>query len=457
MLAIVVLGIGFRFAYIARAGSGFAREPRVGEIAHNIVANGRWFERNARAEEFVEKRINHYDRQIDPASIDYKGLDASGQWYAEVSQSVGASAVLAGLWAITGDERYIQLQLLQGVVDGLTVLLVYWIALQLFKRKRPALIAALLYAIYPRIAWETADPYVDIWAVDFTIWLVAIYLALMRTQHRWRWLVAGGLCAGVGAYFRPQVLLLIPALAIVTLRPVGWRETARRITATTLIASLVLLPWVIRNYDDYHAFIPTRSGLWQTVLAGLDELPNHFGGRFKFEEITAMVHEARPDLREETPAWDAYLKGYAVAAIEQHPLFYAEILLHRVGLATVLPDEPALNDDGIIFRATGGVGHRIFVILDEGAQPALFVLALLCLGITWRRSRRANAMLVAVVACVLLPYIAIHVEARYLLPAAFVYFIWIGQGLDLLVDRVGERSHGFIARLAGGRLRTPSA
>jgi hypothetical protein len=123
----------------------------------------------------------------------------------------------------------------------------------------------------------------------------------------------------------------------------------------------------------------------------------------------------------------------------------------------VLPDEQLGSDGGVIFGAGSGIAHRIFVILDNGMQPAVFILAMLCLCITWRRRRQENAMLVAVVLSVLLPYVAIHVEARYLLPAAFAYFIWIGQGLDLLLVRLAERPRGWVVRLAGGRVQAPSA
>jgi Dolichyl-phosphate-mannose-protein mannosyltransferase len=455
LLLIVVIGIGLRVTYTARAGDGFEQHPRVGEIAHNIVAYGRWFVRNAGAEDFVLAKIARTGHLVDPASVDYARVD-NREWYPEAAESVGASVVLAGLWEITGDERYIQLQILQGVLDGLVSLLVYWIALQLFGRRRPALIAAFLYAIYPRLAWDTADPYTDIWAVDFTVTLVAIYLQASRSGYRWRWLVLCGLCAGVGAYFRPQVLLIGPVLALVDMSVTGRREALRRLVVTGGVAVLLLVPWTVRNYEEFHAFIPTRSGFWETVLAGLNELPNDFGGKFTPQEIEAMVHKARPSLRLESPAWDAYLKPYAVKAIEQHPFFYLETLVHRVGLATVLPDETLGADSGVIYGAGGGVAHRIFVILDYGMQPAVFVLALLCLAGTWRRSRRENMMLLAVVLSVLLPYIAIHVEARYLLPAAFAYLIWIGQGVDLLLVRVGERSPSFVLRHAGRRVQAPS-
>ena len=328
-----------------------------GEIAHNIVADGRWFVHNVRAEAYIEKLVAQRHELIDPASMDYKSVDADGQWYPEVGQSVGTSLVIAGLWAITGDERFVQLQILQGILDGLAALLVYWIAMQLFQRRRPATIAAALYALYPPLAWQTADAYNDIWAVDFTLVIVALYLLAMKSGSRWRWLIACGLCAGVGAYFRPQVLAIVPALALATIPATGWREALRRIVVTTAIASLLILPWTIRNYKDFHAFVPMRSAFWATVLGGLGEIPNNFGENFSEGALAAEVRRVRPDLIPETPAWDAYLKPQAIRVIEHHPLFYLEVLAHRVAIATVLMNEPAWMSRGAgsVFGAKGGV------------------------------------------------------------------------------------------------------
>jgi hypothetical protein len=79
----------------------------------------------------------------------------------------------------------------------------------------------------------------------------------------------------------------------------------------------------------------------------------------------------------------------------------------------------------------------------------VFLLAMLGLGLSWSRWRKENAILLAVFLSVFLPYIATHVEARYLLPAAFIYFIWIGLGVEIVVERVVERG--------GRRFRTSAA
>ena len=440
LLIIAVVGIGVRVAYTLTTGYWHELPYVDGQIAHNVVADGRWFVRNETAENHVQALTLSRRRLIDPASVDYASLDGHGVWYPEVAQSVGESVVIAGIWAVTGDERYVEVQVFQGVVDGLAALLVYWIAMQLFMRVRPALIAAGLYALYPPLAWQTVNPYNDIWAVDFTIALVAIYLVVLKSSHRWRWLIVGGLCAGVGAYFRPQVLLIVPVLAVVTVARTGWREALRRAVTATLVAGVLLVPWTIRNYNDFHTLIVTRSGFWGTVWAGLNELPDRFGVKLLQAPQVAAAHVLR-----ETPAHDAYFKPFVVEAIEQHPLAYLEILVHRVASATVLAHEDDWMHRGAkaVFGSTGGlpafVFHHPFATLEYLLQPLVFMLAMVGLRLAWRPWRRQNALLVAVALCVLVPYLAIYVQARYLLPVAFAYFIWIGLGADMLIERVQRR------------------
>ncbi|HXN38051.1 MAG TPA: glycosyltransferase family 39 protein [Solirubrobacteraceae bacterium] len=453
LAAIVVVAIGIRITYSVTTGDTLRMTPRDGQMAHNILADGRWFSLNMVSDEYVREVDDRAGRILDPASIHYPP-GTRGRWFAEDNESVGAGAVMAGLWAVTGDQRFIQMQVLQGLLDGLATLLVYWIAVQLFKRRGAALLAAALYAVYPPIAWDTADPYTDIWAVDFTIAAVAIYFVAVKSSHRWRWWIACGVLAGIGAYFRPQVILIAPVLALVMVAATGRREALRRALVTGVVASLALVPWTIRNYEDFHAFIPTRSAFWQTMWGGLAEIPNGFGGDFKEGPIEAAIHRAHPNLMPESPEWDAYVKPYFIHAVEQHPLFYIEVLAHRAALATVLVHENLWmrRGAGAVVGYRGGVLAFVvkhpFEALEYALQPLVFLLAMLGLAFTWRRWRRQNAILLAVTLCVLVPYLAMHVEERYLLPAFFVYFIWIGLGADLLIERVRHalRSSSRVAR-----------
>jgi 4-amino-4-deoxy-L-arabinose transferase-like glycosyltransferase len=449
LLGIFLIALGVRFAYLGSEPHPRSAQWTEGGIAHNIVADGHWLQVNLRARDFVSDLYftnrppsGALPHLIQPANVNLSYADAHPQWVPEVAEPVGESVVLAGLWEITGDERFLPEQILRIVLDAFAALLVYRIAMRLFERRRVALLAGALYAAYPPIAHLTISLYSDFWAIDVTIAIVATYLEAVYSKHRWPWLIACGLITGVGCYFRPNVLIL-PALLALALAPrCGLRRALRDGLAVTAMAALLLVPWTIRNYNDFHKFVPIRNAgfaMWE----GMGEIPNDFGAVENEIVVNAEVHRADPKLVYLSPAWDAVLKHWTILAIEHHPLFYLELVARRTALSTVWPFDPSWMHRGTVsplaYKGSllSYIVERPADLLQTALEPAVFLFAALALGLTWRRWRVQHSVLIAVVLGTLVPYILIHVEPRYLPPASFAYLIWISLGANLLAERLG--------------------
>jgi hypothetical protein len=275
-------------------------------------------------------------------------------------------------------------------------------------------------------------------------------------------LIACGLLAGVATYFRPFVLVLSAILALLLNLPAGWRAALVRALATTAVALVLTIPWTIRNYNEFHAFVPFRSGLGQTMWEGLADVPNDFGGKFDLRSTIALVHRERPRLAVESFAWDSFLKHRAIQVIEQHPLFYAELLAYRTAEASVLSYSPSWMHRTTVSPLTYRGGplafalDRPFNLLEAALEPAAFLLAMLSIGLTWRRWRRENVVLIAVVLTTIVPYIVLHVEHRYLIPASFAYLIWSALGADLLVEAFARRRRARRHRVHDSRTPAPA-
>jgi 4-amino-4-deoxy-L-arabinose transferase-like glycosyltransferase len=449
IIVILVVAAGVRCAYLPANPYPYDQTIPHAEIARNIIDHGRWFTVNNRAIKLVYDLRSQKHRLINPADVNFTTVDANPQWQPEVGEVVGPGVVLAGVWALAGSERYIYGEILLIVLSTLVVLLVYRIAMLLFKRRRTALIAAALYAVFPPLARQATIFASDIWAIDFTIVVIATYLNAMYSPHRLRWLAFCGLITGLGAYFRPGVLLVPAAFALASLRWVGWRQSLRSAVVVTAIASFLLIPWTIRNYVEFHRFIPTRSGSGQTLWQGLGEIHNNFGALNDDSATYTQVHRVRPDLVSESPEYDSYLGAKAVHAIKGHPLFYAKVVARRMLISTVAMYSSVWMYHGgeSPFRYHSRTGRSLLsyvinrpaYLLQSVFEPAIFMFAMLALVFTWRGRAREHTLLVAIVFTVLIPYWILHFEARYALPAAPVYLIWIALGADLLAERVTHR------------------
>jgi 4-amino-4-deoxy-L-arabinose transferase-like glycosyltransferase len=431
VLALVALALVVRLAFLAidthpYTSSGLAAAS--GEIARQVVDHGRWFEADTGALRRISELQNAQHRLIDPADVDFSAADADPHLRPEVLQPVGEGVVLAGLWAITGDHSYIWLQLLQILIDAGMVAAVFWIGATLYNR-RAGLIGAGLYALFPPIAAIAAIPHLDIWGVDFTIAVVALALRAVQGDRQWRWAAAAGVVAGLGAYFRPGVLLVAGVVALATWAVADRRRALATTGLVVAFAALMLVPWTIRNADEFGEFIPTRIGIGQNLWEGLGEQPNDFGALLDDQATERQVLAQHPDLRYGTPEFDAVLREWATDAIKDHPGFYAELVARRAVNSTLLLRNTEWAGDVPALSAAGPVDLAVLAL-----EPLVFLLGLLGVALTWARRRR-HLVGAAVIAATIAPYLLLHQEPRYILPASFVYLVWIGVLADRLLAR----------------------
>jgi hypothetical protein len=372
-------------------GAGLAAEQ--GEMARNIVDHGRWFVVNREATDLVTKLQIREKRLVDPAHVDFSSADRKAKAQPAVDQMPGVAVILAGIWWVTGHESYAPLQWLQLLLDAAMVLLLYWIAMRLARSTRVAILAALLYALWPGAIVVAKRPSPDTWAGFFAIGCVAAFVwARERPTSRFR-LVVLGLLTGVGIYFRPFIVAVPIALALVATPEGGWRRRFIWMAAPTAVALLVLAPWTIRNYYEFDAFIPTRTGLGQAIFEGT-------GHASLDSEAAQHVHRHRADATYGSPAYDDFLFDGSVRAIAADPGYYLDHVRPRV---------------------------RFLV-------PCLLVVFL------WRRWRSAALILAAAGAAIVAPYLLIGDDTRFYLPAASAYIVLCAMTAELaLAFMVGSK------------------
>jgi 4-amino-4-deoxy-L-arabinose transferase-like glycosyltransferase len=368
-------------------------------MARQIVDHGKWFVVNPKATKRLVSRQSQLNRLVDPKELDLAKLDRSTPTQPEIAHMPGVALILAALWWPTGNETYAPIQWLQLIVDTLLVYVIYWLGFRLTRNVKVSLLAAVLYAIWPGAIVMDRRPVLDTWAIFFTIGCVAAFVwARERPSSRWR-LIVLGLITGAGIYFRPFVLFLPIALAAVATPGGGWRRRLVWMASPTAIALLVLAPWTVRNYYEFHRFIPTRTGLGQAVFQGAG-LANGDANSAKY------VHQHSHGTTYGSPKYDDVLLGAAARDIANHPGAYARKVVHR----------------------------------------ARFLLPCLLLLLVWRRWRRSALVLVAAAAATIVPYLLIGDDTRFYLPAAFAYCILVamaafevGTAVRTSLPRVGAR------------------
>lgn len=145
----------------------------------------------------------------------------------------------------------------QTLLDVFAIALVYKISLRLFGSARNALVGALLYALYPFIIVWTPVAYSEYMSVFFMI--VAVYFLThpeIRFYYGW-----SGIMLGIGALFRPQLLVLIAVVGIYLL--FKYRKNVELMLVRGALFGLMILLtfgwWPARNFFGHGKAIITQD------------------------------------------------------------------------------------------------------------------------------------------------------------------------------------------------------
>jgi 4-amino-4-deoxy-L-arabinose transferase-like glycosyltransferase len=238
--------------------------------------------------------------------------------------------------------------------------------------------------------------------------LSCLFLMAWRLEDRSRkrdWLLFGALC-GVAALTEPVVMAVLPFLGIWTLyrrcrlaRP--WKA---QMIAVAFAGIAVLSPWIVRNYELFHRFIPVRSGFGLELYIGNNGYSQHWVNR------TLHPNHSDAELSEYEHVGEiAYMEHKLQQGkdyIRSHPAWFAWMTMRRV-----------------VYLWTGYWSFDSAYLKDEPLDPPnifvntiMTILGLWGLGRVWQRDRALAVRFAIVLFFFPLTYYISHPETYYFRP-----------------------------------------
>jgi hypothetical protein len=227
-------------------------------------------------------------------------------------------------------------QFLQIFVDALSAVLIFLIVAQLLSAA-PALIAGLLAALSPQLAWNSVLLLPDSLSV-FPILLAVYLLALSRKHPRLILFIAVGALVGISCWLRANAQMMpvffAAAAPLLVRNKLWWRSSL----AVVFGALLIVLPLTVRNAIVFHRFIPLSLGAGQTLLEGIGDYDREGQLNIPETDLGIMKQEAeafqRPDYNNGLLTPDGIQRerwrlqrGFRV--IGSHPLWFGGVMFRR--------------------------------------------------------------------------------------------------------------------------------
>lgn len=332
----------------------------------------------------------------------------------------------------------------------------------------PAL-AALFYALYPYLIFQ------NLTLIDTPFFMALLYafllaMVLMRERaaldwQTWGLATAGGLALGAGMLTRPITPPLALLVAVWFLFRLNLRQTIVRLLPVAVIGVLVIVPWIVRNDDVFHAFVPmsTTSGanLWQgnsryTVpffRAGYDvqwtapdlktvDLQSREADAERFAQAFQYLRDNPGKIPE---LW--WVKFLVYWSIDIAPRFNPQpnerlgldengnFMIQRVDdsgqLLTFGANDPVNAYDEPLFDVIGRTIHRFY-------WGALFLLGLVG-GVLALRYWRDMSLLWFVQISMTVVYVFFHPSTRYRVPTDPLWFLFSAYALVWVFQNITER------------------
>lgn len=376
----------------------------------------------------------------------HKGFILAGQPVAW--QGMGYSILLGWFFGIMGNARVDTAQILNFILSCLSLPLMYYVFHKLSKNTWVVLGAYTLAALLPNhIAYNNVVGT----EVFFTfLFLVILSLQLASFDKRVRYPLLG-IFIGLAALTKPFFLAYPLVLALyMWMHSKDWRQTGILLLGTSLLMMVMIAPWTVRNYQEFHSFIPVSYNSGYVLYVNNNE-QNVTGAWMPLDKIYAA-----PDLKKEiarqlnqnqdnvklAPKLDKILKPAATQWISDNPAAFVRLGLLRLKTTFFSGAQDisawAMNDMQKIAPAEYSTYYvrnlnffyaladfLVYLLCSAGMIYLLLNLITLLRGIFSRRLFLSDAILVPGLntAFFLAVYFVFEGQPRYNYPLLFLFVI----------------------------------
>jgi 4-amino-4-deoxy-L-arabinose transferase-like glycosyltransferase len=358
---------------------------------------------------------------------------------------------VAAIYKLTGDRSAASVQSIQWVLDANSILLIIMIAFLAFSW-RVAIVSGLSAALSPLLVLSGASPMAD----APTSWIVLTGVVLLLLAAKRNHLVlafAAGAVVALSCWFRANAMML-PFFWAAAMFLVSVPRRRRLLLAAMILvgSAIVLTPLLLRNAAAFHVFTPSGLGVGTNLWEGIGETDraSEFGAVFGDANL---IEQERKELG---VAADAEFKLYypdgvqrdrertrkAFAVIRSHPIWYAGVMLRRMGGMLKYAGEPVryMGSAGINVTARKSLSPQMQkgvlgpVVTGIGMVQSVMrylLLPLIIVGIAlaFRQNWRMSTLLFSTALYYLVVGSALHAELRYGLPMQAILIVFAGAGM----------------------------
>jgi 4-amino-4-deoxy-L-arabinose transferase-like glycosyltransferase len=240
-------------------------------------------------------------------------------------------AMIFSLFGIYSVASAIILEVFQSLIAAFACVVFYYLGKRF--HENVGLLAALAMAFYPPSILFSVMRISPILLVVLLLGIIMLYLFKIQERQKTRDAVICGVLMGVNALMEPTVILFYGAGCIWLFR---WSFASRvwAIKSCFIMASLCILcvlPWSIRNYLVFGAFVPIKSSMGAHLLQGNHPFSTSEGATFgpEMKNVFSTEERALLETMDEVQA-NKFMQSKAIEFIKADPAMFVGRTMNRI-------------------------------------------------------------------------------------------------------------------------------
>ncbi len=335
-------------------------------------------------------------------------------------------------------ENYLYVYAFQSLLSALTIVIVFYLSLTLFRNEKAAWFSAILTTLYPNFTLYSKlflTEILTMFLLIFFMWSLVKTLHTHQTKHY----ALTGILLGLLILTKAAFLFFLPFLALYFICFYWQQWKPRLIQGLTLLFILSLLvvgAWTLRNYAVFHEFIPVVSRGGTALFYGVYIPYNNmyvYNGHYDDVEKAIIGNETDP------AKLDAQFYQAAKHYVLEHPAASFFFYLKKIGILWYGPAD-AIGYPLILFTGSAQIIYEKQILQAVFSNPSAaltiltyaglyWIIILLALYALWQKRKDKNVWLLFwPVIYGTLFYALVLVSARYKEPLLPLVFVLAGYG-----------------------------
>lgn len=347
--------------------------------------------------------------------LDGRGYSSDG--INPMAERVPLYPVFLSLIFFLGGKHYFVVRIIQSILGAISCLIIYFLGKEIFPI-RVAVIAAIIATFYYPFIQMSAylvTETVSIFLLLFSFW----WLIKSKEDNFARSFIFSGILLGLAGLTRSTFFGFYPLIPLIfVLTSSCKKEGLKQGTLIFIGIALVLLPWVTRNYMNFHKFIPISTRTGYVLYQGNNPMATGDGGGWWPVGRQYVIPEEVSRMTEIEK--NSYFEKKAKKFIKNNPKRFLGLFFKKIA-----------NMWRPYYSGTSRLSQLVIIF----SYLPIMILGILGIFLSYKEWRKSIILVFFILYYVLVHAILVA-TIRYRWPAMPFFFIFAGFTLTYIRDKV---------------------